>query len=175
MANQINPLPAQMKQAAFNKSMTERNATEFTPGGRFNAAEGSPINAIGSQNSHFTDPIMALTERIGQLRALTQMGGVNADGQLRESAATQLKPLEELLRQYQQRMGSERGQSQGQMQPQQAGMASRGGYGQMFDPNQGQGQYQVTDPYRDVRNAAIKAAQAYLQKKNPHLFKSLEE
>lgn len=165
---------ANQQQAELRRAMQAGTGGVNTPA-RFLSGNQTDFGDI-------SDPIGQIAARIGQLRSRQRANQNNpsADPHSRDIANDEIAPLQALLDSYMSRMSS---QSQQQSvaaprdsSPQGAGFAENPSVQRaqfQMDMQRQQPQTRVVDPYKDVRESAIKAAMKYLNINNPHLLSSL--
>lgn len=163
---------ANQQQAELRRAMQAGTGGVNTPA-RFLSGNQTDFGEI-------SDPIGQIAARIGQLRSRQRYNQNNpsADPHSRDIANDEIAPLQALLDSYMSKMSAPAQQAAAPRDPspQGAGFAENPSQQRaqfQMDMQRQQPQTRVVDPYKDVREAAIKAAMKYLNINNPHLLSSL--
>lgn len=150
-----------------------------TPGWQVDA--GGTMAGLATQK---LDPMGALAQLLGLNSTFTGSPNIVSDayGNARESYERQSRPLQHVMNRM---LGEDDANLGGFMKHFRSGSPATGGtYGGGRAPGGGasfggsepddEGDYAVVDPYKQVREAAIKSALNYLKIQNPHSFSSLK-
>lgn len=125
--------------------------------------ESRPTNA-GADWGELSDPIAQIAARLGQLRAAKISKGTSP-----AYNSTQLSALDEEARPLQELLNQLMGIGQ---KPQGGAPVGSGGFGGGGIGGK-QNETVIMDPYKEIREAAIKSAKDYMAMQNPHLVSNL--